>query len=321
MIKTSFNEKLALVNNAIVKQLEVEGQQTVGLEDKILEIAKGYMLVEQCLWYRLKDDKAITNLLVKFESITQKALPLIATHGFENLVFTFRSVYTNLYQVSGGKGRKYQLSLKVYEEFINNVDSGSQVVLVKQAKTTKKPKALKQPQVVNNFMSNLLKQVAPTTKVVTPKAANVQPKVEKKVVASKEAKVVKEMTYPPKVEAKKTKTTSKEVKATKSTTLIIPHDDKFLLNLQQPQEAKAAKTTTKGSWVEHDIQKSLQENTFIKVLLIDDTKAFGRFKYVSYLSDGKGKQLNNIVVVTMNIKGKPFDIELKNIAKVYTYVK
>lgn len=396
MLKRSFKEKMEAVFQAIVKQLKSEGTQTEGLEDQIGRIAKGYMLVEQCLWYRLTDDKALTNLLVKFEAVTTKALPLIDKHGFENLVFTFRSTYTNLYQVSGGKGRTYQLSSKVYDEFINKVDSGELKVLTKVNKA--KPKASNPQKVVNNFMSTMLqgslagvttkvvnvsKVVKPTTKVVdTPKVVvpKTTTKVVEKVVLKPNIKdvakgnwvkvydlndkmtVIKDVaptTFIKVVDGDGAKVFGKfhqylggknhefEVNTSKgtlklnmgivncihkyvkgsqnTTTKVVVEPKVETTTTKVVDKKKTAKPTTKvveskveskvveDKWVAHDIQKSLPSNTFIKVLLKDNSEVMGRYQYTKYI--------DKVTTVVLNVKKALYEVDITNISKVYTYQK
>lgn len=128
-MKQSFKDKMVIVKDAIAKQLQAEGTNPKGLEDKIAQIAWGYMLVVQCTWFRLTSEKKIARLIHKYESITKKAMKLLSKYHFEDLVYTYRTNYTNLYEVSKGEKREYHLSKKDYEEFINFVDNGKLSVL------------------------------------------------------------------------------------------------------------------------------------------------------------------------------------------------
>lgn len=132
-------DKFEIIKNALVSKLREEGVDTLvsNMEQEINEITYGYLLVEQCLWYRVTSDAKVNRLLEGYQDTIAKARELISKHGFENLVRTFRAYYTNLYQVTTSVGRKYHLSKKDYLEFIDRIDKGELGIVI-VAKVTKK---------------------------------------------------------------------------------------------------------------------------------------------------------------------------------------
>ena len=75
MTKQSFEEKKELVKNGILNQLKEEGVDIKDINmEQIESITKGYMLVVQCIWYRLTDDKKIAKLLSSFEDTIPQVL-------------------------------------------------------------------------------------------------------------------------------------------------------------------------------------------------------------------------------------------------------
>ena len=283
-MKKSFEEKLSLVKNAIEKQLQNEN--VVASNEQITNISIAYMLVEQTMWFRLDDEKKISTLLTKFEDITGRALELLKVYHFEDLVYTFRKNYTNLYEVQG-QGRKYNLSKKDYDEFIANIENGSLVVLTKPQK---KRKAYVNNTVVqeNKFIGNLVSK-APSTLIQVKKE---QPKV----------------VETPTIETPK-KAQPKVVETPKTAPIVA---SKFLANLTTPKQPKV-ETKKHGGWVEHDKATYLEEKTFLKIKLTDNSNVFGRFEKIETSTDGKS------VNIYVDVRGTMTSIDVVNIDKVYTY--
>jgi hypothetical protein len=278
VLETKFHQ----IMEVIIENLKEEGAVIEGLEKKIAKVATGYLLVEQCLWYRLTSKSKIQKLLIDFEEITQKTLSILKVHDFEDLVFTYRKNYTNLYEAKKGEPRKYRLSKKDFVEFINLVDEKKLEVFSKEVKKTPKKKSPLKITEKSNFMTNLVSQIDG--------AKEVQPKVEKKALVETPKKVQ------PKVETKFLKKPSKEA----------------------PKKEAPKKKIKK--FVKHDVQEALTENTFLKVKLVDNSNVYGRFQYVAFKEGKKGYEAGN-VKVGIKVKKELFEIDFENIKVVYKYVQ
>lgn len=276
-----------LINDVIVNTLKSEGTSLEGLDSQIDEITKGYLLAVKCLWIRLPKVN-VSNFVAKYQELTVIAMQLLKTYNFDDLVVTFRSINTNLYEVHTNLGRKYNLNYSSYAQFLDDVSSNKVQVLQTSVskKQSKAPKgAKKQPKVVsltNSFgiVVNNNKKVdtkvskTTTTKVVAPKVVNKLTKV---------------------VDTKVSKPTTKVVKTKKPT-------------------AKAVKVDTKVSKGWHKLDKSQLplENTFLKITFNDDTKSvFGKFKYHS--TEKKNHFVNVLTKDTLVM------IPTNNIKDVYYY--
>jgi len=177
-MKATFMEKQNVVLDGIKRELGREGVDFSQVdENALISLAKAYMLVEQCLWYRLENDAKVDTLLVKFQDVTSKVLELLKVYNFDDVVYTFRKHYTNLFEVQG-KGRKYNLSSKDYHEFIANIENKSIQVLNKPSKNVVKKQVSSTPQTTkDSFLSNLLDKATNVQPKVVAKAKTIQPKV------------------------------------------------------------------------------------------------------------------------------------------------
>ena len=166
-----FAQKSLAVSKGI-QRLAVKSGQTV--DDKTLKVlVEAYMLPVQCLWYRIPNDSKVDMLINKFEKFMPQAITLIAKHGFDNLVVSFRSIYTNLYQVGSGQGRTYRLSIDSFSEFLNKVQQDPKIVV------TAKPKPQPKPTITSNSFAQVLK-VAENVANKVPQVALVKDKVKDK---------------------------------------------------------------------------------------------------------------------------------------------
>ncbi len=265
-MRTTFEMKLATIYNAIVKQMQEEGhsiEDTNGMKDDIMKVAKGYMLSVQCMWYRITDDKKVANLLSKFEEETKVAMVLLEQYDFESLVYTFRKVYTNLFEVTSGVGRKYNLSKKDYNSFLKKVTNGTLEVQAKPIKVAK-------------------------------------------------AKTTKKATTTTKVVESKSKFMSSLVGVEKQITIKLKSNKDQLVGKIKPQATSVKEPSTKVGWIEHPIQEYLESETFVKVILKDESKLF--VKFIEYDETTK--------VVTFKHKELgDVEVNIVDITKVFTYVK
>jgi len=145
MRSSAFAVKMSAVENGIIRLAAKSG----GVDKATLALlSEAYMLPVQCLWYRIPNDSKVDMLITKFEKFMPKAIELIKKHGFDALVYTFRSIYTNLYTAKG-QGRTYSLSVESFAEFLTKVEK--QGVVAKQvAQKTQKTT------IVSNSFANLL---------------------------------------------------------------------------------------------------------------------------------------------------------------------
>lgn len=349
MTKQSLETKFELVKEAILLQLKNEGVDLKSLEtETINNITNGYMLIVQCIWYRLTDDKKIANLIVKFEKEAALGMSLLETHSFEDLVYTFRSIKTNLYQVSGGKGRKYNLSTKDYNEFLENVKNGTYQVISKQkvsAKSTK-TKAKKAVSTKTSFLVSLVTKGnnEVTSKEVvekaTPKAVKVSAKstkvewlvlsktqllkqgFEKSLLIGKSIKVemlgnlkyqgILQGIIQTSFDDNKNYTIFMNTK-NESVQLDYSKIKKIFSKVDENEKVSAkstkAKTKKTGTWQEIDIE-DIKETPFLKLVLSDKTKVFAKFV----------KYDNDTIVMNHRTEGL-ISINISDIEQVFNYVK
>ncbi len=291
-MKQSFNEKLERILVGVKNQIIQEGIDLKALkDDEVKNIAIGYMLVEQCLWFRVENDEKVSVLLTKFQEITEHALELLKKHNFEDLVYTFRKNYTNLYEVQG-VGRKYNLSSKDYNDFIMGVENGSIVVLNKPRKT-RNMKVKDDVETTSSFMQNLIAKA---------------PKIP--IVIKEEVKENVEVVVTP-----QSTTTTKKPSTKKTSKDVAPKDvapkTKFLENLDTSKEHPKDVTNKKG-WVEHDKQGYLEPKKFLKIKLVDKKNVFGRFENIK-ANDDKS------ISLILDVRGTLCEIDVVNIDKVFTY--
>lgn len=284
-MKASFEEKFDLVRQGVISALKQElgedGLKAI-TEDVVKNITEGYMLAVQCQWYRLDDTKKVDTLISKYQEATQIAMELLKTYGFDDLVYTYRANKTNLYEVRG-VGRKYHLGYKDYLGFLESVKNQKIKVLTKQVSVKKAPKETQSVSFIVDLVS-VAKGNTPTAKPST-KSGKAKPKKDDVLV--------------------------KDIKDFEVTN---PNQNKikFISNLNA-RAAKTAKSTTKSGWVEHDMAGFLEEKTFIKIKLQDNTNVFARFLGIT--------KKDNVTMVNVNDHGVERDINVNDIAKVFTYQK
>lgn len=176
-MKRSFNEKQEAIFEVLQEQMVAQGVDLKVYGEKVRELSQAFMLVEQCLWFRIETKEKVEKMITSFEALVPSILELISKHGFENLVYTYRSVNTNLYtyKVSGEK-RWYKLNKKDFTSFVEKLHDGSMSIIEKPKKQAKKP-SVKQGAVVSNlamFIQGTIEdsgKAKATTKVVEKKKA------------------------------------------------------------------------------------------------------------------------------------------------------
>lgn len=176
-MKRSFQEKHLAIYEVLVEQMENQGVDTKKHTAQITKVADGLMLVEQCLWYRIDTKAKIEKMITSFEGDMERVLALLTKYEFENLVFTYRSNYTNLYTYkSSGEKRWYKLSKKDFQSFLDKVEGGK-LDVVSKPKKTRKAKATK-PKASKNEPSKMATIIVDNKAKVEPQAPS--PKATKK---------------------------------------------------------------------------------------------------------------------------------------------
>lgn len=178
-----FAQKSLAVSKGI-QRLAVKSSTSI--DDKTLKVlVEAYMLPVQCLWYRIPNDSKVDMLISKFEKFMPQAITLIAKHGFDNLVFTFRGIYTNLYISRHGQGRTYSLSVDSFDKFLQTIQKDGTLVLTAKKYLHKQAKT----QTISNSFSQVLKVAENVAKKVPqveqPKVEAPSPKVETKTEIKK----------------------------------------------------------------------------------------------------------------------------------------
>lgn len=286
-------EKFNVVRSAIESQLKSEGVDLSGLEDQISKITEGYMLVVQCLWFRITSDKKVENLLTKYEDILKDVMNALVSNEFDNLVYTYRSLYTNLYEAKKGEPRQYKLSKESFEDFINKVNSGEIKVLVKPIKAKAKKNTSKEVKMKTSFaLGGLLSQTTHTKQA---------PKKAKKTTTNVvEATKVKISLGNPK----------EKMKGSVNSTIYDSgkRDNDSVCKLVKQVE-KVETTTKVVGWIKTELA-SIEDTTFVKMVLVDDSKLFGKIT----------KCDDDVTQISVRNQGD-FEIDNQNIKDVYVYVK
>jgi hypothetical protein len=168
-VASIFDRKADMIRDAVValaKRDNVEVPQNSVIDALI----PPYMFVVQALWVRRID----IAFLERFFDTKANIEKLLKNHDFDALIYTFRSINTNLYTQKTSKGRTYNLNKSALLSFISDVSSGKIAVISRQ-KTQPKGKNMKnQPK--NTFASKLFNTLTQAT-TPTPKAQPKQPKV------------------------------------------------------------------------------------------------------------------------------------------------
>lgn len=137
-------------------------------KDVVDALIGAYLLPIQCLWVRVVD----VAFIEKFKDNVAVAIKVLEKHDFNDVIYTYRSLNTNLYTQKTSKGRKYSLKKSDYDAFIQGVASGK-IVILKRGKTTKgknvmkkSPKTSLASTLLNSFSTPTIQKVAakPTPK-------------------------------------------------------------------------------------------------------------------------------------------------------------
>jgi hypothetical protein len=207
---------MAQSNAFVVKSKSIEvavskylSNQGLNLDDQVkATISKCYLLAVQCVWLRIETEQKVDDMLVKYENTIEDSNALLNTYDFDDLVYTYRSLFTNLYSFKSGEKRWYKLSKDTFVSFQKDVLSGKIVV--------------QKPQVNKRVVKPTTKVVVPpTNSLLTKFAVSLQPTTQ---VVAKPTKT--------KVVAKATKTKAKQqVKATTKVVAekVVPHFEKVSL--------------------------------------------------------------------------------------------
>lgn len=330
--KELFKDKQERVLKRIIVNMQGQGVDTQQHMAKLRELARGFMLVEQCLWVRLETSEKIDKMLKTFEDVMPSTLALIAREDFESLVYTYRANYTNLYTYKQeGVKRWYKLSKKDYQEYLERLEKGSLKVVAKpKAKTTTKKAS----------QGNIKKKNAPTRKAQDDQA---QPSQLVQMALAIETSDQAPTTTTKKATTKKatTKTTTKKAsqgdikkknahtqKDTKTIEVIHHLMALHGLTLEdlapQKREAQAPKTPKpkrkkKGAWSQIKLDE-LAKSTFIKVKMQEGKTRFVRFKDT--------RQDDATTYLLVNDHGLVCEIDTREIAHdehgsamVYEYIK
>lgn len=137
----------------------------------LLTIERSYLLAVQCVWIRNldKDEKIADAFLVKYEDTIVDSNELLNAYEFDDLVYTYRSLYTNLYSFKSGEKRWYKLSKETFVSFQKDVLDGKVVVQKPQVnKRVVKPTTKVVVPPTNSLLTKFAMSIQPTTKVVVP---------------------------------------------------------------------------------------------------------------------------------------------------------
>ena len=138
----NFSEKQERVLKVVQKEMQEQGVDINQHAGQIKRVTDALMMVEQCLWYRIENDEKIAKLIATYEDEVSRILAILETHKFENLVYTYRSNYTNLYTYKKeGVARWYKLSKKDFLDFLSKIENGKMQVVAKTSATSAKKSA------------------------------------------------------------------------------------------------------------------------------------------------------------------------------------
>lgn len=163
----AYEVKLVAVSNAVSDYLSKQG---LDLEDQVKKtIVDCYLLSVQCVWLRIETAKKVDDMLVKYEDTIEDSNALLNTYSFDDLVYTYRNIYTNLYSFKVGEKRWYNLSKATFVAFQKDVLNGKVVVQKPQVnKRVVKPTTQVVVPQTNSLLTKFAVSLQPTTKVVVP---------------------------------------------------------------------------------------------------------------------------------------------------------
>lgn len=127
--------------------------------DVLNAISTSLVFIVKALWIRVID----VAFVERFADLLPSVQKVLKNHDFDALIYTYRSLNTNLYTQKTSKGRKYTLNKTTFTTFLNDVIAGKQNVL-SRGKTTPKGKPMK-----NTLANKLFNSFAATTSTPTTK--------------------------------------------------------------------------------------------------------------------------------------------------------
>jgi hypothetical protein len=191
---------MAQSNAFVVKSKSIEvavskylSNQGVNLDDQVkATISKCYLLAVQCVWLRIETEQKVDDMLVKYEDTIEDSNALLNTYDFDDLVYTYRSLFTNLYSFKTGEKRWYKLSKDTFVSFQKDVLSGKVALQKPQVnKRVVKPTTKVVVPPTNSLLTKFAVSLQPTTQVVAE-----QPKTKAKKEVKATTKVVAEKVVP-----------------------------------------------------------------------------------------------------------------------------
>lgn len=133
--------------------------------DDLNVVSSAFVFVVKALWIR-KIDIAFVE---RFADILPSVQKVLKNHDFNDVIYTYRSLNTNLYTQKTSKGRTYTLNKTTLTTYLNDVIAGKQNVL-SRGKTTTQGKTMK-----NTLTNKLFNNFAATTSTPTKAKAKPQP--------------------------------------------------------------------------------------------------------------------------------------------------
>ena len=131
--------------------------------DVLNALISSSMLVVQALWVRRIDIAFIST----YSSVFPIAKKVLEKHDFNDVIYTYRSLNTNLYTQKTSKGRTYNLNKDSLVSYLNGV-LDNKIAVLSRGKTTK-GKTMKKS-LKNNVAVALFNSFADTTLPTTTKA-------------------------------------------------------------------------------------------------------------------------------------------------------
>ena len=235
-----FSEKMEKVLGVVKQVMQEQGVDVDGNIERIKEISRALMLVEQCLWYRIDTDEKIVKMIATYEDEVSRILAIMANHEFGDLVYTYRATYTNLYSYKeDGVSRWYKLSKKDFIQFLSDVESGKLQVVAKPSNKTSKPKKSASKKQVASKLAMLIE--SPKEKEKTSKKKSTKKATTKMATSIKETQAEASK---PKKSAKKSKKgwvehdLSKELKERTFCKMVVDGKNRFVRYLGMTQKSK-----------------------------------------------------------------------------------
>jgi hypothetical protein len=163
----AYEVKVVAVSHAVYKYDIAQG---LNLDDEVKkQLVNCYLLAVQCVWLRIETEQKVDDMLVKYEDTIEDSFALLSTHNFDDLVYTYRSLFTNLYSFKSGEKRWYKLSKETFVSFQKDVLDGKIVVQKPQVnKRVVKPTTKVVVPPTNSLLTKFAMSIQPTTKVVVP---------------------------------------------------------------------------------------------------------------------------------------------------------